>query len=476
MRPINIESVMNNLRVIVLCGILLLLAQHNSKAQLCEPLKISSDGIHLETESGIPFFWLGDTAWELIHRLDRDGVDFYLEDRADKGFTVIQTVILAELDGLTVPNAYGDLPFFENDPSKMNWNYFDHVDYVIQKANSLGIYIALLPTWGDKFNKKNGLGPEIFTTKNAELYGQILGERYLQYSNLIWILGGDRNPETKAHYEIIRAMAQGIRSVDIDHLITYHPKDGALASDLFSADTWLDIDMFQSRHSQQSKDYQYVDKSRKKRHQKPVIQGEARYENIPDRYWISGDFGWLDDADVRVSAYWSMLAGAAGYTYGCNDVWQMYETGRKPELSARTDWFVSLNLPGARQMTFMKQLFESIPWQTLNQNQAVILNENPKDERYIIGAVSADSSLMMVYTPYGEPLKIDTKYLDTKRVNAMWFNPRSGQISHMGILETQRVLEFTPWASGRGSDFLLILTAADSHIDFSAYNEEMYTQ
>ena len=36
------------------------------------------------------------------------------------------------------------------------------------------------------------------------------------------------------------------------------------------------------------------------------------------------DFGRLDDTDVRVSAYWSLTSGAAGYTYGSNDIWQMY--------------------------------------------------------------------------------------------------------------------------------------------------------
>jgi hypothetical protein len=58
------------------------------------------------TADGRPFFWLGDTAWELFHRLNREEATRYLEDRASKGFTVIQAVALAELDGLNTPNAY----------------------------------------------------------------------------------------------------------------------------------------------------------------------------------------------------------------------------------------------------------------------------------------------------------------------------------------------------------------------------------
>ncbi len=63
-------------------------------------LKVSENRRFLVKEDGSPFFYLGDTAWELFHRLDRDEAGRYLADRAAKGFRVIQAVVLAELDGL----------------------------------------------------------------------------------------------------------------------------------------------------------------------------------------------------------------------------------------------------------------------------------------------------------------------------------------------------------------------------------------
>jgi hypothetical protein len=83
-------------------------------------------GRYLVTERGEPFFYLGDTAWELFHRLTREEADLYLTDRAAKGFTVIQAVALAELDGLNTPNAYGDTPLHRNDPTQPNEAYFRH--------------------------------------------------------------------------------------------------------------------------------------------------------------------------------------------------------------------------------------------------------------------------------------------------------------------------------------------------------------
>jgi hypothetical protein len=52
-------------------------------------LKVSDNGRFLIQQDGRPFFWLGDTAWELFHRLSREDGDHYLKDRAAKGFTVI---------------------------------------------------------------------------------------------------------------------------------------------------------------------------------------------------------------------------------------------------------------------------------------------------------------------------------------------------------------------------------------------------
>jgi hypothetical protein len=56
------------------------------------PLKVSENKRFLVTADGQPFFWLGDTAWELFHRLNREEAERYLKNRADLRFTVIQAV------------------------------------------------------------------------------------------------------------------------------------------------------------------------------------------------------------------------------------------------------------------------------------------------------------------------------------------------------------------------------------------------
>ncbi|MGC8989765.1 MAG: DUF4038 domain-containing protein, partial [Verrucomicrobiia bacterium] len=80
-------------------------------------LRVSQNHRFLVREDGRPFFWLGDTAWELFHRLNREEAIQYLDNRTRLGFTVVQAVALAELDGLNAPNPYGHRPLIDNDPT-----------------------------------------------------------------------------------------------------------------------------------------------------------------------------------------------------------------------------------------------------------------------------------------------------------------------------------------------------------------------
>ena len=178
-----------------------------------------------------------------------------------------------------------------------------------------------------------------------------------------------------------------------------------------------------------------------------------------DRFWEDTYYGWLDDADVRVSAYWSIISGAAGYTYGCNDIWQMYESKRVPTIKARTDWYAAIDLPGSTHMKFMKEIFEFLPWQKMNYNQALILNDNPENESYMVSAIGDNKDLIVAYTPTGNSIELDLTQMGAETANAYWYNPRSGGIAKIGDFDTKSPYEFTPWSDGWGSDFLLILVS-----------------
>ncbi len=214
-------------------------------------IQVSTNKRFLMHKDGTPFFYLGDTAWELFHRLNREEAETYLENRRKKGFTVIQSVVLAELDGINTPNAYGDKPLINNNPTKPNEAYFKHVDFIVNQAEKKGLFIGMLPTWGDKVTKAWGVGPVVFTNENldaAHQFGKFLGNRYKNKPNIIWILIGDRN--AKDYEPIWRSMAKGLRDGDAGkHLITCHPQGGHSSSEWFHNDSWLDFNMLQSGHA-----------------------------------------------------------------------------------------------------------------------------------------------------------------------------------------------------------------------------------
>lgn len=427
-------------------------------------LVVSDDGRWLRHADGTPFFYLGDTAWELFHRLGREEAELYLKDRASKGFTVIQAVALAELDGQHTPNPYGAMPLESGDPAKPNEAYFRHVDFIVDRAEALGIAIGMLPTWGDKWNKKWGVGPEVFTPDNAEQYGEWLGRRYRQ-KPIIWILGGDRNPETDRHREIIRAMARGLARGDGgNHLMTYHPQGGSNSSQWFHGDAWLSFNMFQSGHAQPNlPNYEMTLKNYALKPPKPTLDGEPRYEDHPIRW--KPEAGWFDEWDVRQAAYWSMLSGACGHTYGDHNIWQMWQPGRKPISAARTPWREALKHPGSSQMGWMRRLFESRPWQQLVPDQQLLAGDPGRGADHQRAARAADGSFAFIYAPTGRTIDVRLDRIAQRpgegKVQAWWFDPRSGRARPISTSANRGVESFDPPGEpGRGNDWVLVLDDA----------------
>jgi len=418
-------------------------------------------------KDGTPFFYLGDTAWELFHRLDRAEAERYLENRRAKGFTVIQAVALAELDGLGVPNAYGHLPLTNNDPTRPavadgpDNDYWDHVDWIVATAAAKGIFIGMLPTWGDKWNKKWGKGPEIFTPANAAAYGEWLGRRYRDQP-IIWILGGDRPIESDTHRAIIRAMATGLRRGDAGrHLMTFHPMGGRSSSEWFHTDDWLDFNMLQSGHGHKDgANYRMVAADYARTPPKPCMDGEPRYDDHPVRGSKTPD--WFDDYDVRQAAYWNLFAGGHGHTYGCHPIWMM----RHPRLKdtrwpgpVRHWWDEVLDLPGAWQMMHVRHLMESRPMLDRVPDQSFIVGDDGSGADHVQATRGNDYAL--IYLPTGKPVRVAMGKISGERAKAWWFDPRTGEATPAGEVPNKGTADFTPPGKpGRGNDWVLVLDDA----------------
>jgi hypothetical protein len=430
------------------------------------PLKVSENKRFLVFEDGTPFFWQGDTAWELFHRLGREDAQKYLETRRQQGFTVVQAVVLAEIDGLNSPNANGDKPLIDNDPTNPNEPYFQHVDYIVKTAESKGIVIGMLPTWGDKWNKKRDAGPEGFTVASAETYGKWLGQRYKD-ARIVWILGGDRPIENDGHKEIIRAMAKGLKAGDGGkHLITFHPPGGAGSSQWLHDEPWLDFNMRQNGHvAEYTGRYDKTLEDYNRTPVKPVLDGEPIYEDHPVSF-DAGKLGHSIAADVRRPLYWDLFNGAFGHTYGHHSVWQMWTPKRDPINNPLMPWYEAILQPGARQMQFARKLIESRPFLTRIPDSSIIVTDRvptsvPGTGRYHFAATrDSAGSYAMVYAPVGRAFSVRMDVITGPQVKAWWYNPRNGAATEIGTFPNTGTKQFLPPDPGEHLDWILVLDDA----------------
>lgn len=432
------------------------------------------NAIPADSETEIPFFYLGDTAWELFHRLDREEADRYLSTRARQGFTVIQAVALSEVDGHSVPNPYGFLPLQNFDPARPavkegpENDYWDHVDYIVNLANQKGLYIGFLPTWGRYWHETTGQAQPLFNAANAEAYGEFLGKRYKE-KGIIWILGGDRQVENDAQKEIIRAMARGLRKGDGGaHLITFHPRGGSGSAELFHNEAWLDFNMRQNGHqAEYTGTYQKTLDNYHLRPVKPVLDGEPLYEDHPLSF-NAGKLGHSVAADVRRALYWNLFDGAFGHTYGHHSVWQMFDAskGRSPINNPLMPWYEALEQPGAEQMVYGRKLMLSRPFLSRIPDGSLIVTDRvstsvPGEGRYrFVATRDAEQSYAMIYVPAGRAFTVKTELIKAAKIKAWWFNPRNGEARLLETFVNEPTRTFLSPDKGEALDWILVLDDA----------------
>lgn len=438
-----------------------------SGARALPRLKISEDGRHFVRDDGEPFFWLGDTAWELAGRLDRQEAARYLESAARHGFTVVKFVLITEMGRLAEPNAYGDFPLRDKDPARpavtpgndpedpRQYDYWDHVDFILDTAESLGLYAALLPSWGSYLWKNDGQRADpLFNPDNAGTYGEWLGKRYGNRSNIIWVLGGDRIPDTDDKRAIIRSMAEGLKAGGADQLMTYHPWGGASSSAYFHDEAWLDFNVFQSGHrARNDANDRFARRDYALSPAKPTLDLEPRYEAHPIDFDPGN--GRFDAYDVRQAAYWSVFAGSAGHSYGHHQIWQMHAPGRRPSSHPEGSWQEALDAEGRASMKWLRALFESYPARGRAPDPALAESRHTGGAR--VTALSGDGHAF-VYSSAGKPFTVNLSRLDGDITRLTWYNPRNGALSKAGAvpLQANRAV-FTPPTEGLGQDWVLIM-------------------
>lgn len=430
------------------------------------PIRVSENHRYFVDQQGHPFFWLGDTGWLLLSKLNQPQVTTYLNDRQAKGFNVIQVMVIHELDE---KNADGQAALLDKDLSrpdtatlKGKLNYWQGLDTLIAKAERRNMLVAMVPVWGSVV--KSGK----VSKAQATAFARFLAGRYHGAKNVVWLNGGDIPGSDST--AIWQAIGQIIKQQNPGQLMSFHPRGRTQSSMWFHKAAWLDFNCFQSGHRRYDQDnepgslqygednYKYVQADYKLRPVKPTLDAEPSYEGIPQGLHDSLQPRW-DAAAIRRYAYWSVFAGACGFTYGANGVMQFYDPTKAiaGSYGVIKGWEQALEDTASGQLIFLKNLLLSKPYLTRVPDTAAVIDQGT---RYDYVAVTKAAHYALFYTPNGRNFQVRLKGLleGTSPMEFSWFNPRNGQTTEKQAVKTKDLyMADPPGETVHGNDWVLII-------------------
>jgi len=394
------------------------------------PLKQSANRRYLIDQSNAPCLLLGESPQALMVNLTTNEAVLFFTNRHSHGFNTAWVNLLCStytggradsstFDGL-VP-FLGTLPqsqptaIVNYDLTTPNEAYFARVDQMLALAAQQGIQLLLDPCETGTYILQSSLLRDNGTNR-CRAYGQFLGNRYKNVPNIIWMSGNDfQTWRTPADDEVVRAVAQGIRDNDTNHLHT--TELDYLVSSSLDDPTWNPILGLNGTYTY-FPTYTRLWQDYGRTNFLPNFLVEANYE-------FESLQGPVTTAPVlRKQEYWTMTSGACGQMYGNGYTW--------PFLAG---WQSHLDTPGAIQIGYLKSFFEARSWFALvpDTNHFIVTagygtysdSSHVADNDFLTAARTADGSLVVVYTPIIREFTVDLSQLSGPAA-AHWFDPAGG--------------------------------------------------
>lgn len=395
------------------------------------PIRAGGDRTSLVDANGAPFLYLADTAWLAPSSLTQSEIRTLLDTRAAQGFTAVQMSVLAFLHMDDAKNAYGDNPFVNGtdlsrplevgrrttDPNSSDYDYWDHVDWIVSQAEDRDLAITLVPSWygyaGEDWRSN-------VSTSNAATYGTFLGKRLGHHLNLLWMLGGDNDPTSSDTAKVpsgadrsdktaaTNAMGNAIRSGEpVRHLMTYHAKRPVSSLKHFAGQPWH---TFASAYADE---YTYKHAAASSGQGLPVVVTEAYYD-------ARTKTPVLDHRRLRAQAWWSVLSGA-GFAYGHENVWDLdpaWKTGIRD--ASATDV--------TRILTILAELGQV-------KASGSVLTSGAGDSTGLDRAITGRAgNTAVTYLPSGRTVTVDLGALGGDKVTLTWIDPATGRRNVVGTL------------------------------------------
>jgi len=408
------------------------------------PLKVVAGSHYLVDQNNTPFFVQGDSPWYLTESLNAAAVDYYLSNRWVQGYNSIILDLAAQSrdDSQSFEgNIYGQLPFTKTiagsytDLTSWNVNYFTNVDAVIQRAGYYGINVFAYPLY-DGYGGASWYTEMSGNSSNAVWsYGNFIGNRYKNFTNIVWLGGGDYSEPNAPSNCLWNIVAAGIRSADTNHL--FSAQAGRPTPAIYYA-------AFVTLNSTYGSQFPYIE-SLANYQRTPVLASFAREPYYEHRNITGTPYTALD---CRHFAYWAVFSGDMGHFYGDEYQWPF-----------TSGWQTEMWDAGATTITNVIRLMNTRPWWNCvpDASHATVTSGYGTSGTidYVVCTREASGKTALIYIPQDSLTPtVDMTRISGSSANGWWYNPRTGQATSIGTYATTGTRTFTPPDS---TDWVLVL-------------------
>lgn len=456
------------------------------------PIKVSANKRYFVDQSGTPWLMVMDAAHHLMPVIGStpSSIATYINSRVALGFNAINLYGACAGTG-TCPTSgaaqNGQLPFLIGTQNtnydlcgsptppctSPNPAYWSQVDAVITAAQNAGLVVLFDPLpWGVNFGTamENITGPVNYPTNDFN-FGVYLGNRYKNFSNIIWQFGQDFRHGALPDQNFMDYMAQviaGVASVDTNHLITaqmnfnasytqqgyqvacnasctsafWNPRFGNAMNVNFVYSYFETYDEVLQAYNcgpngtctiQASNGTNSIGGSSGNAPSNqlppvtmPLFLGEANYENANNTGALSSN---ANAFITRLQNWYTMTSGGAGFEFGNAHI---------SHFDSSPLWSTQLNSTATLQVAFLANLFKQFNWWTFfpDQTHQVVTagfgtyntgNENLYNATYATTTWDG-STTAIIYTPVSTTLTVNmTKF--SGPVTARWYDPTTGNFT-----------------------------------------------
>jgi hypothetical protein len=398
--------------------------------------------------TGQPVWIQGDSPQAIAVQVSTEDVETYLSDRQARGYNVLWIILHDEGDQVKKPNDfYNDPPFTGGVFTNFGSAYWAHMDDVIRRCAAHGMTVIANATFVG-VNAKSGYSlNDVLAASDATMtaFGAFLGNRYKNYKNIIWLLGGDANPGVPGLYGKLQDIANGIRSADKVHLITLEgcrSCGGASDADHSSVEgtrfvfgttpSWLNLNWVYEKYADAA-----AGCNRAITEGLPALIGEDWYELEHD----------MTSFQLRNETYWEVLSGCSlGRVMGNMPIWTMAGLNNT---SGKT-WQSQLDSPHSVQFAYTGRLMRSRQfWKLVPDTTHTYLTSGLGSGTTLsVLARTSDGQTMLAYVPNGNRTSVTINLAGITdgggKVKCWWTNPSTGANTLIGTFSNSGPRAFTP--------------------------------